>query len=132
VASVHLATTLADIDADARAGLRTSGVALGTRRGLLLSMLLMGAAALCSWPLRNMPAFTASLLSLPLFLVPMREPRWKAGGPNVLLPAKGATLIFSAAAGFIFPAYIPALAAAIVLTRLYYRKRFDVSYPSFR
>jgi len=132
VASVHLATTLADRGADERTGLRTSGVALGERRGILAATALMGASALAGRLAGNGWALAASLLSLPFFLVPERGPQTEAPPSRFLLPAKAATLIFSIVAGYLFPVYLPCLAAAIALTRLYYAKRFGMAYPSLR
>jgi 4-hydroxybenzoate polyprenyltransferase len=130
VASVHLTTTLADIEGDSRLGFRTSGVALGRRWGLIISTALMLAAAGAAAVTDNRPAFYASVLSLPMFLIPVRSSRRNASPAGILLPAKTATLIFSITAGFLFPYYIPILALVIGATRLYYRRRFGMSYPS--
>jgi len=48
VASVHLATTLADIEGDSKNSLNTSGVVMGARRGMLLSLSLMEILQPCS------------------------------------------------------------------------------------
>ena len=132
VASVHLATTLADAEADSTMGFKTSGVMLGVSRGLFCSTALMGTAAVASYVTGNNPALIASILSLPFFLIPVRSVIGPARNPDALIPAKAATIIFSIAAGFLFPLYIPALAAVIFLTRLYYARRFGIEYPSFR
>jgi 4-hydroxybenzoate polyprenyltransferase len=132
VASVHLATTLADVEADAKMGFKTSGAALGISRGLFVSTALMGGAVVAAYRAGNAPALAASILSLPFFLIPARSVTGPANSGGVLLPAKTATLFFSAAAGYLYPVYLPFLAAAILLTRLYYRRRFGIDYPSFR
>jgi len=131
VASVHLATTLADIEADSKMGFRTSGAALGVSRGLFASTALMGGAAVAAYIAGNSPALIASILSLPFFLIPVRSITAPARNADALIPVKTATLIFSAAAGFLFPLYLPFLAAVIILTRLYYKRRFGIDYPSF-
>jgi 1,4-dihydroxy-2-naphthoate octaprenyltransferase len=132
VASVHLATTLADCEADSKMGLKTSGVALGVSRGIFLSTALMAAAVIAAYLSGNNPALIASLLSLPFFLIPARFVTRPEKNADALIPAKAATLIFSVTAGFLFPIYIPFLAAVILLTRLYYARRFGIEYPSFR
>lgn len=130
VASVHLATTIADIEGDARTGLHTSGVVLGHRAGMRLSTVLMIVAVLTAVAVGNKPALYASLLSLPFFLVPWRS-RGKMPPPTVFLfPVKAATLIYAIVAGFLFPLYIPFLAVVIILTRRYYRSRFEITYPT--
>ena len=132
VASVHLVTTLADIEADSKMGFKTSGVALGISRGLFVSTALMGGAVVAAYLAGNTPALAASLLSLPFFLIPVRSVTTPARTADALIPAKAATLLFSIAAGFLFPLYIPWLAVVIVLTRVYYSRRFGIDYPSFR
>ena len=132
VASVHLVTTLGDREADERMGFVTSGVALGRGRGLIIATALMAGAAGAAYLVDNRPALIASLVSLPFFLVPGRLAERRDGGSDVLLPAKVATLAFAIAAGFLFPLYIPILAAVVLLTRLYYRRRFSIEYPSLR
>ncbi len=132
VASVHLTTTLGDMEADAREGLRTSGVVIGKRMGLMTATVLMAISAAIAQAVGNRPALIASLVSLPFFLVPGRFGREPEAGADPLLPAKMATAVFSVAAGFLYPLYLPILAALVLLTRLYYRKRFDVDYPALR
>ncbi len=131
VASVHLATTLADVEADAKMGFRTSGAELGVSRGLFVSTALMGGAVVAAYLARNDVALIASLLSLPFFLIPVRSITGPARNRDALVPVKTATLVFSAAAGYLFPLYIPFLAAVILVTRLYYSRRFGIDYPSF-
>jgi len=132
VASVHLATTLADIEADSKMGFRTSGTALGVSRGLFASTALMGGAAVAAYIAGNSIALVASILSLPFFLIPARSITGPARNADALIPVKTATLIFSVTAGFLFPLYLPFLAVAILLTRLYYKRRFGIEYPSLR
>ncbi len=130
VASIHLTTTLADIEGDAGSGLRTSGVALGLGRGRIVSAILMTSALATAVAVDNMVALWAALLSLPLLLIPVRRNTHEGIQTSVLLPAKVATLVFSLSAGLLFPPYILLLAVAIILTRIYYWKRFGMRYPS--
>ena len=132
VASVHLATTLADREADSKTGFTTSGVALGISRGLFASTALMGGAVVAAYLAGNTIALVASILSLPFFLIPVRSITGPARNPDALIPVKAATLIFSVAAGCLFPLYLPFLAAVILLTRRYYSRRFGIYYPSLR
>lgn len=129
VASVHLATTLADREADEATGLRTSGVSLGSRHALVVSTILMCVSAAVARSIANEAAFAASLLTLPFFVVSLVR-AIRCGRSNGLLPAKAATLIFGAAAGFFYPLYFVFLAALIISTRIYYYRRFGLRYPS--
>ncbi len=87
VASVHLTTTLADIGGDSESGLRTSGVVLGPRKGIALAVGLMAAAVAAASALDNRPAFYASLISLPIFLIPARSSKREHIDSSILLPA---------------------------------------------
>ena len=130
VAAVHLSTTLADIDGDRACGLRTSGVVVGRRAGMVISTLLMAGSFTIAVLTRNNPAFYASSVSLLFFIILSVSERKRSSGAGILLPAKISTLAYSLAAGFLFPAYIPLLAAVIILTRIYYKKRFGIRYPA--
>lgn len=130
VAAVHLSTTLADIDGDRASGLRTSGVLLGRRKGMIISTILMAASFLAAVMTHNTPALYASSVSLLFFIVVSVSERKKSSGVGILLPAKISTLAYSLTACVLFPAYIPVLAVTIILTRIYYAKRFGIRYPS--
>ena len=130
VAAVHLSTTLADIEGDRECGLRTSGVVLGRKRGIIISTALMAGSFAVAALVGNNPALYASIASLLFFIVTSVSEGKKPSGTSILLPAKISTLAWSIAAGFLFPAYIPLLAAVIILTRIYYGKRFGIRYPS--
>jgi 4-hydroxybenzoate polyprenyltransferase len=130
VAAVHLSTTLADIDGDRECGLRTSGVVLGRRAGMVISTLLMAGSFAVAVLTRNTPALYGSSVSLIFFIIGSISESRRSSGTGILLPAKISTLAYSLAAGFRFPAYIPVLIIVIILTRVYYGKRFGIRYPA--
>jgi hypothetical protein len=78
----------------------------------------------------NDPALYASGVSLLFFVFASVSERKNGSGAGILLPAKISTLAYSLAAAVIFPAYFAVLAAVIILTRIYYAKRFGMRYPS--
>jgi len=129
VAGVHLATTIADIPGDRENSLRTSGTVLGERNAAVVSTLLMAAAVVVASIVKNDLAFYASLLSLPVFLVPARAGSVELIRRKSLLPAKWATIIFSIAAALTFRVYLIWLVVVVLVTRLYYEKRFSIRYP---
>jgi 4-hydroxybenzoate polyprenyltransferase len=130
VAAVHLSTTLADIDGDRESGLRTSGVSLGRMRGIVLSTILMASSFVAAALMKNDPAFYASTISILFFIIAAISEGKKTTGPGILLPAKISTVTFALAAGALYPLFIPALATVIILTRIYYSRRFGIRYPS--
>ncbi|MDD3643711.1 MAG: UbiA family prenyltransferase [Candidatus Krumholzibacteria bacterium] len=129
VAAVHLLTTLADIEGDGACGLRTSGVALGRGKGTVAAGILMTASAGAAAAAGNTVALICALVSLPLFMMAARRGR-AADDRAVLMPARAATLCYSAAAAVFYPVYLAWLAAVLALTRLYYSRRFGIRYPS--
>lgn len=132
VASVHVITAIADIEGDSEQGLRTTGVVLGRRSGVIVSVVLMLIGAAISMLVRNRLALYACLLSLPFFLVAVYPGKEGNKESSILFPAKTATLAFSIMAGIAFRIYLPILALVILLTRLYYRKRFRIEYPALK
>ncbi len=132
VASVHLITTIADTEGDRKNKLRTSGAVLGQRATAVISLILMALAAAAAIIVENRAAFYASIFSLPFFLVPAFTKTKILPENRILMPARISTLIFSIAACFIFKLYIPYLAAVLLLTRVYYKLRFHISYPAMK
>jgi len=130
VASIHVLTALADIEGDRKNSLRTSGVALGPVKGVFVSTVLMAAAAAIAAVTGNRPALFACLLSLPAFIIPLQPGKDRFSDRRMLVPAKISTLIFSVIAGFLFRLYIPFLFIVIIGTKLYYKRRFRLNYPS--
>jgi 4-hydroxybenzoate polyprenyltransferase len=132
VASVHLVTTLADIEGDRKNNLRTSGVALGQRVGITISVILMVLAVITALIVNNRIALYTALLSLPFYFVPALTKTAHLSQSRILLPAKTSTLIFSIAAGVLFELYLPYLALIVLLTYFYYKFRFRITYPNLK
>ncbi|MBU8921888.1 MAG: UbiA family prenyltransferase [Bacteroidales bacterium] len=130
VSSVHMVTALADIGGDRDSGLMTSGVALGRRKGMILATVLMAGASIACMRVGNRPALYATLLSLPLMAIMIRAGKRKPDQTRILLPAIVSTVVFSLTAVFFFPFYLPFLVTIVLLTRLYYSRRFGIKYPS--
>ncbi len=125
VAAIHIMTTLPDREGDAASGKKTVAVILspGTCR-LLAGVLLLGATVL---------AFSAQLIILAIVALT------GAGAVIVsyfvrrdkldLLAAKLPLLLLTVMAGWMHPYYAAFVVALILATRVYYRKRFGITYP---
>jgi len=129
VAAVHLSTALADVEGDRASGLMTSGVLAGRRAGMAVSAVLMAGSAAAALYVGNATALAAALFSLPAFAWSLHA-IFRGRDTDVLLPAKASTAVYLVAAGAHFPVFIPAVAAVLVLTRVYYARRFGIRYPS--
>jgi hypothetical protein len=90
-----------------------------------LTIVLVGAAALCGAALRDPLAFFGSLASLPLFVVAhFTCARWHRVAANQIM-----VVAFALVVAFRVPYMLLLLALVYVGSRIYYRARFGMSYP---
>ena len=125
VGAVFVHTTLLDLPGDRTTGKRTLGVVLpaGVARGVAVALaaptpLLLHAAG---WPVAG-AAGTTALLCLAAAVAPAH-----CASRTVCVAA---TAAFALAAAVAWPPFGPALAGLVVGTRLYYRRRFGLTYPA--
>jgi hypothetical protein len=121
VAAVFLHTTLMDIDGDRRSGKRTIGVAVSAHwcrivaAGLALAAVFVG---------RDDPPRIAATAAVALLCI----------AASVRLSSRavvvGGTAAFALAAGWMQPLFALAVAILVAATRLYYSRRFALSYPA--
>ncbi|MBD3349765.1 MAG: hypothetical protein GF400_11305 [Candidatus Eisenbacteria bacterium] len=125
VAGVIASTTIPDIEGDLRAGLRTTGVALGARRTSLLALALLVAGAAVGWASNDLLGFYGPLLSLPLLL----RAHATQSRPHRVMANQVAVGLFALVAGVRAPLLLALLAIVYFGTRAYYRARFGMSFP---
>lgn len=121
-----ISSTLPDIPGDTGDGKRTTAVVVGERGGRLIATAFMIAAALVAYWLRDAAALASLVVAIPLYLAHscgggqrLMEATYKVGGGAAMLVA-----------GLLLPSMIPAALAVFLFTKLYFRVRFGVSYPS--
>jgi 1,4-dihydroxy-2-naphthoate octaprenyltransferase len=127
VGGVFMATTVADIDGDRASGKHTPAVALGAQATMIVASLMVTAAvALALW-LNASYLGIASICTLPAFA------RAAFSDFTIWAPraAKIGVLALTIAAAVAYPAYLIVLAAGFFGTRLFFRWRFSMAYPSF-
>lgn len=126
VASITILTMITDREGDLAAGKRTVAVVLGARKSLILAFLLMALAAYVAlrsnFPLLFYAATIAELMILAAVVLFSR--------PVVLLATRLPILMMTLLAGYFYPLYIVFLVALFFVTRVYYRRRFGIIYPS--
>lgn len=125
VAALYVLTTIPDLAGDSASGKVTVAVKLGRTKSLVLSELLLGAVAVLSYrtPLAALSAVavvTAAIVGWAM---------WKNSERAVLLAAKLPILLLTVSAGITYPWYLLFVLALIVFTRLYYSRRFGLTYP---
>ena len=129
VAATFMFTTIPDIQGDAAAGARTSGVALGAGAAAWCGVLLLTAALAAAMIQRQWLALPAVALALPLYV--RSAARIRRAGHDVALTrvTQLVILALSVAAAVVWPWYVALLAVVIGWARWYYRVSFGVRYP---
>ena len=120
VGAVFLHTTLLDLEGDRRHGKNTTGVLLGKRFTRVLAALL-ATVALVSSVMTSMP-----LLMGPCALLALLT--WFANSQRISVWGTAGFAIAAAVAYWRFGLMVMLL---VVLTRIYYQRRFAIRYPSF-
>jgi len=126
VGGVFLNTTIPDIEGDRADGAITTGVFLGEVRTAALGLSLLLGAALASGLLRDIVCLAASVAAIPFFAAALvkRNRRWYLRSFRIGAPA------LVVAAVILSPYYLILLVVTFVSMRIYYKYRFDLSYPS--
>jgi 4-hydroxybenzoate polyprenyltransferase len=121
-----ISSTLPDVPADKALGKRTTAVVLGTRRAHALTILFViigGAVALMNKDaVAGITAVGALIIDLLYAFVQTRK--------FMEATSKVSSSIAMALAGIIYPVFIPWVLFVLIITRLYFRLRHGVSYPS--
>ncbi len=126
VGGVFVNTTIPDIKGDRADGAITTGVLLGEVRTAYLGLVLILLAGLASLFLKDMVCLIAALVAVPFFVLAVvkKNRRWYLRSFRIGAP----TLVVAAA--ILFPYYILLLLFTLFSMKVYYRKRFDLAYPS--
>lgn len=127
VAAVYLNTTLPDIEGDKKSGKITLGVKLGIPRAARLSAIFVFASLLLALILRDWVFVVAGGLSFPFFIFAALTKKKK----QIILSNKMAVLFLTIAAAIFYPWYFVLLIAGFLFTRIYYKLRFNMVYPTF-
>lgn len=127
VGAVYLATTVPDVAGDRQAGKATAAVRLGGRPTMALATMLIAGALFLAFKESDLPLIFAAAPAGPLFLLGAIY-RDSAGWAT--MAAKAAVLFLSLAAAWAYPAYLVVLGIGFLGTRLFFRWRFGMDYPS--
>lgn len=125
VAAVYLATTVPDSAGDRLTGKRTAAVQWGERMTMsVASVLVCAAIGVAGWS-GDWHLAIASAAALPFFIVGAIRAR------SATTAAKAAVGTLSIAAALAYPLYLILLVSGFIVTRLFFRWRFGISYPNF-
>lgn len=126
VIAVYIGTTLPDILGDAACGKRTPGVTLGINFSIVVMTLSLMVALLLSLLLWDITLLVVSNLCIPFFLYALVKRDVK----SAVLAVRMSVLLLSIAACVRLPWYAVVLALLFGATRIYYHRRFKITYPS--
>ncbi len=127
--AVAFMTTIPDIEGDKQAGKKTFAVTFGFRKTILVSTLLCAFSALTAHWTDEKLIFFPALLSIPVFAFAFFKYEEKKA---TILAIKFAIFSLSLLAGLMYPWYLILIAAYYFFARWYYKRRFNMEYPSFK
>lgn len=125
VGAVYLNTTLPDREGDQKAGKETYATVWKVNRLQWSALIRVGFAVLFAWMAGDLAVFLGSLLALPFFIRAVVTEKVS----DSVMASKVAVLLLSLFACIYFPPYLLIIVLSILLTRAYYRYRFDFAYP---
>lgn len=132
ISAVFINTTIVDIEGDRQAGENTTGVFLGPRLSGAVSTLIMAAAIVFAYLQRDYICLIPAALSWPLFIysagysLVRGSVSRRAAIASFRLPG----LVFTVITAVLYPIYFVVLVILLLSMRLYYRKRFGMTYPT--
>lgn len=128
IATGYVLTTIPDREGDAVSGKRTIAVIIGIKGSLILALLLGIATLVSSYLTANQEMQIVAVVTTLLIIGLLIHYR-----PGLMLFAcKFPILLLTLLACIHAPFYFPVLLLTIVLTRVYYKYRFEISYPRLR
>jgi 4-hydroxybenzoate polyprenyltransferase len=128
VAAVFVNTTIPDIEGDREEGKVTTGVFLGRKNTLLLGIILDLVAIVVSFYLREKGyiCLIGAGLAFPIFLIAYIKQTKK----TILFSFRAIPGILAIIVFFISPIIIPLFAAVLGVQKVYYKRKFNIDYPS--
>jgi 4-hydroxybenzoate polyprenyltransferase len=133
ISAVFINTTVVDIEGDRKAGEKTTAILLGKQVSFVCSTVLMAAAILTAYMMKDLVCLIPAALSFPLFVygavysLLKNEQNRKLTIASFRLPG----LLFTLVTIYLFPLYSIVLLVIFFGMRLYYKKRFRMNYPTF-
>ncbi|MEE9442674.1 MAG: UbiA family prenyltransferase [candidate division Zixibacteria bacterium] len=125
IATGYILTTLPDYDGDMVSNKLTVAVVLGKRGALILALLSAIATAVISFVISNYEMMIVAGITMLLVVILLIKPNKSV----LLFACKFPILLLTLLAGAHYPLYLAFLLLTIVLTKIYYKKRFGVIYP---
>lgn len=128
ITGVYFFTTVPDMEGDRQANKITVAVRFGLRPTVYCGLAFEISAILMNVVMRDIVILISTILSLPFFINTAR----KMSVAEVLRTNKFGTLFLSLAICIRFPGYFVLILLIFFASKWYYKKRFGITYPSFK
>lgn len=125
IAAGYLLTTIPDLEGDAATGKRTLAVILGPKAALMLALMTAMMTAGFSYVIDNIEMFVVASVTVILII----NLSVSFSSRLLMFACKFPILLLTLLAGYHYLLYMALLLLTIILTRLYYKKRFGIVYP---
>ena len=125
VGAVFINTTIPDIPGDKSAGEITTGVFLGEKGALLLSLIFIIGSIASSYLIKDWICLTASVLAFPFFIIAYIHQSMKSVLYSIRITAPILVIITS----ILYPLFIVVLLCIFLGLKFYYKRRFNFNYP---
>ena len=125
VAAIHILTTIPDMDGDSRVGKKTVALLLGANLSRLLALLFLGLSVWLAYQSNYAYLVYVSLLSAIVLLAAIVFRTRQLTLASAKLPIILTTIL----AGLFYPVYFLFIVVLVIMTRVYYLKRFGIVYP---
>jgi 4-hydroxybenzoate polyprenyltransferase len=126
VGAIYLNTTLPDRRGDEEAGKITHGVQWGVKSTMQASTFLIVFSCILAEMCGDFAFLIAGLIALPFFIRAMRSQKIE----HVVLSTKIAILALTLFACIYLPYYVALLLVGFIISRAYYKTRFNLDYPT--
>ena len=126
VSAVFVNTTIPDIKGDRLESKITTGVFLGKKKTLLFGIILDVLAIIASCAIGDFICGVGAGLSLPIFIYAWARPTKKA----ILFSFRAIPTILAIEVFIISPIIIPLFLLILLIQKIYYKRKFNINYPS--
>jgi 4-hydroxybenzoate polyprenyltransferase len=132
ISAVFINTTIVDIEGDRKAGELTTGVFLGSTLSSITSTLIMATAIVLAYVQREYICLIPAAVSWPLFVYTAGYALFRHGVNRKVTIASFRLpgLVFTVITALLYPIYFVVLFVLLVSMRIYYKKRFGMTYPT--
>ena len=125
MAAMYINTTMIDYEGDKDSGLVTTGVFLGKNLASLISLIVVIVTLVIGYLQKNWIIFSIVGLSSPLFAIAWLKKERK----NFLLSVQIPGWLFVIFLGILYPYFFLLIVCLYLLTKFYYKQRFNINYP---